>query len=68
MAPVIIALIRGFDLSTTALAAIIVPLTMVLMISLLQPAKGGIIAVQWWLGMHGFKRERADPPHEKVGL
>jgi uncharacterized protein (DUF983 family) len=58
MAPIIIALIRDFDLSTTALVAIIVPLAMILMISLLQPAKGAIIALQWWLGMHGFERER----------
>lgn len=58
MAPIIIALIKDFDLSEAALVAIIVPLAMALMIGLLQPAKGVIIALQWWLGMHGFKRER----------
>ena len=25
-----------------------------LMIALLQPAKGGTVALQWWHGMHGF--------------
>jgi hypothetical protein len=28
------------------------------MIGLLQPAKGAIIALQWWFGMHGFVKER----------
>lgn len=31
-----------------------------LLISLLQPAKGGIIALQWWNGMHGFKSAGRD--------
>ena len=59
MAPLIIALIRKTELSVTALAAIILPLAVILMIGLLQPAKGGIIALQWWFGMHGFRVERA---------
>jgi hypothetical protein len=25
-----------------------------MLISLLQPAKGGIIALLWWMGMQGF--------------
>ncbi|WCP12262.1 hypothetical protein sphantq_00659 [Sphingobium sp. AntQ-1] len=62
MAPIIITLVRDFDLSTAALVAIIMPLAMILMIGLLQPAKGAIIALQWWLGMHGFERERPVPP------
>lgn len=31
------------------------PLATALMIGLLQPIKGAIIAIQWWLGMHGFE-------------
>lgn len=58
MAPVMIALIRDTVLSLAALAAIIVSLMLALMIGLLQPAKGAVIAMQWWLGMHGFVRER----------
>lgn len=58
MAPLIIALIRNTELSIPALAAIILPLAVILMIGLLQPAKGGIIALQWWFGMHGFCMER----------
>jgi uncharacterized protein (DUF983 family) len=32
------------------------------MLGLLQPAKGAVIAMQWWLGMHGFVRERRSDP------
>lgn len=60
MAPLIIALVRDTDLSVTALVAIILPLAMALMIGLLQPAKGAIIALQWWFGIHGFRKERPD--------
>lgn len=58
MAPVIIALVQETALSLAALAAIIVPLMLALMIAFLQPAKGAIIALQWWFGMHGFQKER----------
>jgi uncharacterized protein (DUF983 family) len=59
MAPVIIALVQETELSLPALAAIIVPLMLGLMILFLQPAKGAIIALQWWFGMHGFEKERS---------
>jgi uncharacterized protein (DUF983 family) len=58
MAPLIIALIRNANLSAPILMAITMPIAILLMIGLLQPAKGAIIALQWWLGMHGFDRER----------
>ena len=58
MAPLIIALTRDTELSVTALMAIVLPLAVILMIGLLQPAKGAIIALQWWFGMHGFRKER----------
>ena len=62
LAPVIVALVVGADLGPGALAAIILPLTLALMLALLQPAKGGVIAMQWWLGLHGFVRERVATP------
>jgi len=58
MAPLIIALTRDADLSVSALMALLLPLALALMIGLLQPAKGVIIALQWWFGMHGFRKER----------
>ncbi len=62
MAPIIIMFVREADLSSAALVAIILPLALTLMLVLLQPAKGGIIALQWWLGMHGFERSPVIPP------
>jgi uncharacterized protein (DUF983 family) len=61
MAPIIIALVQDTKLSLIALAAIIVTAMLVLMIGFLQPAKGAIIALQWWFGMHGFTTERRAP-------
>lgn len=54
MAPVMIE-IGSSDLPLWAMIALSVAIASVLMIGLLQPAKGGIIALQWWNGMHGFK-------------
>ena len=31
------------------------------MAATLRPAKGGVIAFQWWQGMHGVVRERPEP-------
>jgi uncharacterized protein (DUF983 family) len=48
--------------------ALWLPLATVLMIGLLQPAKGAVIAIQWWFGMHGFEpgspAHRKPPPHD----
>ena len=35
------------------------PLTLALSLGLLQPVKGTIVAMQWYLGMHGFGPQRA---------
>lgn len=59
LAPLIIALVLDWDLGPRALAAIILPLTLALMLGLLQPAKGAVVALQWWHGLHGFAKERA---------
>ena len=58
LAPVIIALITGFALSALVLLAIIIPVAIVMLIGFLQPSKGAVIALQWWNGMHGFRKER----------
>lgn len=59
MAPLLIWLVLDQHLSTLATAAIIVPFSIVVMLGILQPAKGAVIALQWWLGMGGFVRERS---------
>jgi len=58
MAPVIIALIESEALSLGAMIAIVVAMATALIALFLQPAKGAVIALQWWFGMHGFTRER----------
>lgn len=60
LAPIIILLSRDFDLGPGAMAAIIVPLALVMLLAMLQPAKGAVIAAQWWHGLNGFVKERAD--------
>ena len=60
LAPVIIALVKGFALSALTLLAIIIPFAVIMLIALLQPSKGAVIALQWWNGMHGFRKERLD--------
>lgn len=56
LAPLIITLVNHTDLPVWALMVLIVCLALVMMLAMLQPAKGAIIAVQWWLGMHGFEK------------
>lgn len=58
LAPVIITLVTSYDITPGLLAAILLPLAVVMMVAMLQPAKGAVIALQWWQGMHGFVRER----------
>ncbi|MEO7248476.1 MAG: DUF983 domain-containing protein [Novosphingobium sp.] len=58
LAPLMILLGLKTDLSVAGLLAILMPSATILMIGMLQPAKGAIIAVQWWFGLHGFIRER----------
>jgi len=65
LAPLVILLETMFSPPVNVLAAIVVPLAMVTMLGLLQPAKGAVIAMQWWNGMHGFARERRnDQPQQ----
>ena len=59
LAPIIIMLSLDFSLSVFAMFTIIVPSALVMMLAMLQPAKGAVIAAQWWHGMHGFMKERA---------
>lgn len=36
-----------------------IPLSIILSLALLQPVKGAIVALQWRIGMHGFKDSKA---------
>ncbi|MFC3175303.1 DUF983 domain-containing protein [Novosphingobium bradum] len=59
LAPIMIALATDAALGPLGLAAVLFPSAIAMMLGLLQPAKGVVIALQWWHGMHGFVRERA---------
>ena len=58
------------DPPTWVQLALWLPLATALLVGLLQPIKGAIIAAQWWYGMHGFEAgsrqktpARGDPHH-----
>lgn len=58
LAPVMIMLSVDWALTPLVSLAFMIPVSIVMMLAMLQPAKGAVIALQWWQGMHGFKQER----------
>ncbi len=58
LAPLIIYLVLEFELGVAALLAVIMSLSVAMMLGMLQPTKGAVIAAQWWHGLHGFRKER----------
>lgn len=62
LAPILIALSLDYALSPLVILALTIPPAVILMLGMLQPAKGAVIAVQWWHGLHGFVKERAPMP------
>ena len=49
-------MINETDFSMSTNLAVIISLALILIAALLQPAKGAIIALQWWMGLHGFEK------------
>lgn len=62
LAPILIMLALDFELSPLTILLLTIPPAVALMLGMLQPAKGGVIAIQWWHGLHGFVREGAPAP------
>jgi len=54
MAPIIIFMVNETEFSMWTNLAIMICLALILIGALLQPAKGAIIALQWWMGLNGF--------------
>lgn len=54
MAPVIIVLGLTPSVPEWAMMLIVLSMAAGLIAAILQPAKGGVIALQWWLGLQGF--------------
>ena len=61
LAPVVIAMIATFGMSAWLTLAIILPLAVIMLIAMLQPVKGGVIAMLWWWGVGAFTQERRPP-------
>ena len=62
LAPVVIAMIGGAGMSAALTLAIILPVALIMLIAMLQPTKGGVIAVLWWFGVGAFVKERLPEP------
>ncbi|QUL37721.1 DUF983 domain-containing protein [Erythrobacter sp. JK5] len=65
LAPVVIAMIGAFGLSAWLTLAIILPVAVVLLMAMLQPTKGGVIAFLWWHGIGAFVQERRAAPTQE---
>lgn len=61
LAPVVIWMIASLGLSAWTTLAIILPLAIVMLIAMLQPVKGAVIAMLWWWGVGAFRKERKAP-------
>lgn len=62
LAPVMILMIGDLHFSPWAALAILLPLALAMMLAILQPAKGGVLATMWWTGMMGPKERPEGHP------
>ncbi|MFM7405026.1 MAG: DUF983 domain-containing protein [Erythrobacter sp.] len=58
LAPVVIAMIGTFGMSAWLTLAIILPVAVMMLLVMLQPTKGAVIAFLWWHGIGAFRQER----------
>lgn len=58
LAPVVIAMIATWHLSAALTLAITLPVAIVMLVAMLQPSKGAVIAFLWWQGIGAFRQER----------
>jgi uncharacterized protein (DUF983 family) len=58
LAPVVIAMIGTFAMSAWLTLAIILPVAVAMLLAMLQPSKGAVIAFLWWHGIGAFTQER----------
>ncbi|MEP3421367.1 MAG: DUF983 domain-containing protein [Erythrobacter sp.] len=63
LAPIVIVMIGTFGVSAWLTLAIILPIAIVMLIAMLQPVKGGVIALLWWWGVGAFTPERRPTEH-----
>ena len=58
LAPVVIAMIGTFGMSAWLTLAIILPVAVAMLLAMLHPVKGAVIAFLWWFGIGAFVQER----------
>lgn len=58
LAPVVITMIGTFGMSAWLALAILLPIAIAMLIAMLQPTKGAVIAFLWWRGIGAFSQER----------
>ena len=61
LAPIVIAMIGTYGISAGLTLAIILPVAVVMLLAMLQPTKGAVIAFLWWQGIGAFRKERRAP-------
>lgn len=62
LVPIILAVETEFAPAYWIHALLWGPAVLALTLGLLQPVKGAVVAMQWFLGMHGFEQSRGLPP------
>ena len=60
LAPVVIAMIGAYGLSAWLTLATVLPVAVAMLLAMLQPTKGAVIAFLWWFGIGAFVQERRD--------
>lgn len=63
LAPVVIAMISG-GVSPWLTLAITLPVAVAMLLAMLQPTKGAVIAFLWWHGIGAFRQQERRKPRE----
>lgn len=66
MVPLALGLEEGFAPPFWVHFVTIIPATIIVCLALLQPVKGAVVALQWRMGMHGFKHSKKIPVQPQV--
>lgn len=64
LAPVVIAMIGTFGMSASLTLAIVLPVAVAMLLAMLQPTKGAVIAFLYWHGIGAFTPERRAPERQ----
>ena len=67
LAPIVIAMIGTYGMSPALTLSIILPLAVAMLVGMLQPVKGGVIAFLWWFGIGAFVQERRGDSGQDAG-